>query len=169
MLPTTHDAIVDDWKANVQNHDDENFNFLRSLKRRSSKKVDRIAQELHRDVFQIVDCTRCANCCRKLRPALSDEDIDRIANFLHQTREQFITDFLEWDERQLQYWIRSTPCPLLGVDGKCTVYDVRPQTCMEYPHTDKDDFVFSTISRANSALVCPAAFAIVEEMKERLG
>ena len=35
--------------------------------------------------------------------------------------------------------------------------------------TDKEGFVFSTITRANSALVCPAAFAIVEEMKERLG
>ena len=117
----------------------------------------------------MVDCTRCSNCCRKLRPALTDEDIDRVANYLHQTREKFIKDFLEWDEGQHQYWTRSTPCPLLGDDGKCTVYDVRPQTCKEYPHTDKDDFVFSTISRANSALVCPAAFAIVEEMKERLG
>ena len=38
-----------------------------------------------------------------------------------------------------------------------------------FPHTDKEGFVFSTITRANSALVCPAAFAIVEEMKERLG
>ena len=169
MLPNTHDAIFDDWKTNAQSHDDENYNFLRSLKRRSSKKVDRVAQQVHREVFQIVDCTRCSNCCRKLRPAPTDEDIDRVANYLHQTREKFIKDFLEWDEGQHQYWIRSTPCPLLGDDGKCTVYDVRPQTCKEYPHTDKDDFVFSTISRANSALVCPAAFAIVEEMKERLG
>jgi hypothetical protein len=46
---------------------------------------------------------------------------------------------------------------------------VRPQTCRDYPHTDKKDFIFYTISRANSALVCPAAFAIVEEMKQRLG
>lgn len=57
--------------------------------------------------------------------------------------------------------------PLLGEDNQCTVCDVRPETCKEYPYTDKKDFVFSVISRANHALVCPAAFAIVEGMKKR--
>jgi uncharacterized protein len=169
MIPDTHDAIVNDWKANAQDHDDENYDFLNSLKTRSGKKVDRIALELHQDVFQIVDCTRCANCCRNLRPEFSDEDIDRIANHLGQTREQFISNFLEWDEVQQRYQTKSSPCPLLGDDGKCTVYDVRPETCRGYPYTDKKDFVFHTISRANAARVCPAAFAIVEAMMERFG
>jgi hypothetical protein len=44
----------------------------------------------------------------------------------------------------------------------------RPETCKGYPYTDKKDFVFSTTTRANDALVCPAAFAIVEKMKKRL-
>jgi Fe-S-cluster containining protein len=167
MIPDTHDAIVNDWKTNAQDHDDENYDFLRSLKWQSGKKVDRIARELHQEVFQIIDCTRCANCCRHLRPEFTDEDIDRIANHLGQTRDEFITNFLEWDDEQQQYRTKSAPCPLLSDDGKCTVYDVRPETCRGYPYTDKEGFVFHAISRANSALVCPAAFAIVEGMKER--
>ncbi len=170
MLLDTHDAIVNDWKTNAQDHDAENYNFLRSLKRRSSgKKVDRIALQLHQEVFQIVDCTRCANCCRRLRPVFTDKDINRIANHLGRTREEFIAAFLEWDEEEHCHRTKKTPCPLLGEDGKCAVYDVRPETCKEYPYTNKKDLVFSTISRAKHALVCPAAFAIVEEMKELLG
>ena len=36
-----------------------------------------------------------------------------------------------------------------------------------YPHTDKDGFTFRTMSVANNALVCPAVFWIVEEMRKR--
>jgi hypothetical protein len=50
-----------------------------------------------------------------------------------------------------------------------TIYDVRPETCKDYPYTDKPDLVFHTISRANAALVCPAAFYVVEGLKHRLG
>jgi uncharacterized protein len=164
----SHDAIVNDWKANAQEHDDENYQFLRSLKMRSSTKVDRIALQLHQEAFQVVDCTRCANCCRTLRPHFTDEDIERISNYLGQTREQFMADFLVWDIEGQCYRTKTTPCPLLGEDNKCTVYEVRPETCREYPYTDKKGFAFSTISRANSALDCPAAFAIVEGMKKRI-
>jgi hypothetical protein len=46
MLRDTHEAIVDQWMANAQDHDDENYQFLRSLKwRSSSKKVDRVARQ----------------------------------------------------------------------------------------------------------------------------
>ena len=91
MLPETHDDIVNDWKANAQDHDTKNYNFLRRLKREvSGKKVDRVASQVHKEVFQIVDCTQCANCCRNLRPEFTDEDIDRIANHLGQTKAEFI-------------------------------------------------------------------------------
>jgi hypothetical protein len=42
-------------------------------------------------------------------------------------------------------------------------------TRMGYPYTDKKDFLRHTISRAGAALVCPAAFAIIEGMKQQLG
>jgi len=170
MLHDTHDAIVNDWKAHAQAHDDENYQFLRSLKfGASSKKVDRVARELHGQVFQIIDCTRCANCCRTLQPNFTDDDIDRIAGHLGQTREAFIDTFLIWDEEERSYCTKAAPCPLLGEDGRCTVYDVRPEACRGYPYTDKKDFVQHTMSRAAAAVTCPAAFAIIEGMKKELG
>ncbi len=75
MTNKTHDDLVADWKENSEKHDDENCWFLRSLKQRSFKKVDRIALELHQEAFSIVDCTKCANCCRTLRVVVTDDDI----------------------------------------------------------------------------------------------
>jgi hypothetical protein len=35
--------------------------------------------------------------------------------------------------------------------------------------TDKPEFAFSDITHANNAVVCPAVFYLVEQMKSRLG
>ena len=48
-----------------------------------------------------------------------------------------------------------------------TVYDIRPTVCREYPHTNKEGLVFRTMGVANNALVCPAVFWIVEQMKRQ--
>src|SRR5882724_7747658 len=110
----THDNLVADWKANAEKHDDDNYWFLRSLKQRSIKKVDRIALELHQEAFSIVDCTKCANCCRTLRIVITDEDIPRIARHLGLAEDEFIAAYLERDDEEGRYRIKTTPCPFLG-------------------------------------------------------
>jgi Fe-S-cluster containining protein len=167
--PKTHDALVADWQENVKKHDEDNYLFLRSLKRRPFKKVDRIALELHQEAFSIVDCTKCANCCRTLRPVFNDQDIERIASHLGVARDELIAAYLERDEQGSRYRIKATPCPFLGQDSRCTIYDVRPEKCRGYPFTDKPDFASSTITHAYNAVVCPAAFYLVEQMRRRLG
>ena len=74
--------LIADWKENAKGRDDANFEFLRSLKQKSEKKVDRIALELHQEAFSIVDCTKCANCCRTLHPIFTETDIAGIAGHL---------------------------------------------------------------------------------------
>lgn len=165
----THDALVADWKENAQDHDDENYDFLRSLKMRPPKKVDRIALKLHQEAFSIVDCTKCANCCKTLHPIVLDEDITRIAAHLKMAEDEFIAAYLEQDDEEGCYRIKTTPCPFLGEDNLCKIYDVRPEKCRGYPFTDKADFVFMTITHANNALVCPAVFYLVEQMKKCMG
>ena len=165
----THDALVADWRENAEKHDDDNYRFLRGLKQKSFKKVDGIALELHQEAFGIVDCTRCANCCRTLRIVVTDEDIPRIAGHLGMAPDEFITTYLERDEEKGHYRVRTTPCPFLGDDSKCTIYDVRPEKCRGYPFTDKPDFACRTMNHANNAVVCPAVFDLVEQMKRRLG
>jgi hypothetical protein len=49
----THDALVADWKENAKEHDDENYWYLRSLKQKSGKRVDRQCR-IHADLDQEV-------------------------------------------------------------------------------------------------------------------
>jgi Fe-S-cluster containining protein len=164
----THNALLADWQENSEKHDDENYWFLRSLKQRSFKKVDRITLELHQEAFSIVDCTKCANCCRTLRPVFSEADIARIAEHLGMTPDEFIATYPERDEEEGCYRIKTTPCSFLGDDNRCTAYEVRPEECQGYPFTDKPEFAFRTVNHSNNALVCPAVFYLVEQMKRRI-
>jgi Fe-S-cluster containining protein len=168
-MSKTHEALVADRQENAKDHDDENYRFLRSLKMKSPKKVDRIALELHQEAFSIVDCTKCANCCRTLRIVVTDEDVPRIARHLQMTEEVFIAAYLEKDEEEGGYCIKTTPCPFLGDDNLCKIYDVQPEKCRGYPFTDKPDFVSMTMTHASNAVVCPAVFYSIEQMKRRIG
>ena len=49
-------TIVTDWKANAERHSDHNYRFLRSLKMKNERAVDRAARELHDEAFSIIDC-----------------------------------------------------------------------------------------------------------------
>ena len=166
--PSTHDTLVADWHENAEDRDDENYRFLRSLKLRPPEKVDRIAQELHREAFGIVDCTKCANCCRTLRPPVTEADVARIATHLGITEQDFIAAYLMRDTEGGGYSINAKPCPFLGDDNLCKIYDVRPEKCLGYPYTDKAEFAFMTMTHASNAVTCPAVFHVVEGMKKRL-
>ena len=163
-----HDSVVADWQQHAKENDDINFKFLRSLKRRDyGFRPSELASELHEKAFQIVDCTRCANCCRTANVTLDQDDIDRISKHLGMGTQEFIDQHLKPSEREGMFTMRQKPCPLLGDDNLCTVYDVRPKGCREYPHTDKDGFTSRTFGHAHNALMCPAVFWIVEKMRHR--
>ena len=166
-----HDAVVEEWRQNAERHDDQNYEFLRSMKHREyGFDPDELAGELHKQAFQIVDCTRCANCCKTMNIKFDDEDIERIAGHLKISVDEFLETYLEVDEEEVHYIARQKPCPFLGEDDRCTIYNIRPTVCREYPHTDKEGLVFRTMSVANNAVNCPAVFWIVEQMKrEALG
>ena len=164
-----HDSIVQDWRNHAEQNDDKNYRFLQSLKHRDyGFEPDELAGELHEQVFQIVDCTRCANCCKTMTVLLTKTDIERIAKHLDMPVQEFAERYLEPDEKEAPLLeMRQQPCPFLGDDNRCTVYDVRPAACREYPHTDKEDFTFRTMLHANNAKQCPAVFWIVEQLRLR--
>ena len=160
-------AIVDSWKANAERHYKGNFRFLRGLKMKSTGPVDRLAGELHAEVFSIINCTKCANCCRVVGPLFTDKDVSRVALRLGLDEDTFKAKYLKKCEDEEGWEASSQPCPFLGADNRCAVYDVRPTVCAEYPHTDKKDVASRTHSLAATTLDCPAAFYIIEEMQAK--
>ncbi len=132
---------------------------------KSERAVDRAAQQLHREAFSIIDCTRCANCCKTVSPTFTTRDIARIAVRLGMNAAAFKAENLVEDEDRGLWKPKRLPCPFLGSDNRCTIYDVRPASCAEYPHTDKPGFASRTHGHSSNALHCPAVFYIIEQMR----
>lgn len=145
----------------------ENKKFFAKLRKKPPKKLDYIMQELHDAEFERTDCLECANCCKTTGPLFTDKDITRISKHFRMKEQAFIDTYLRIDEDN-DYVLQSVPCTFLGADNYCSIYDVRPKACREFPHTDRKKFQqISNLTLKNVAM-CPAAFNIVEEMKRRI-
>lgn len=145
----------------------ENKKFFAKLKKKPPKNLDYVMQELHDNEFEKTDCLTCANCCKTTGPLFTNKDIDRIAKHFRQKPQQFINQYLRIDEDN-DYVLQTVPCTFLGADNYCSIYEVRPKACREFPHTDRKKFQqISNLTLKNVAM-CPAAFNIVEAMKKSI-
>src|ERR1700757_2109627 len=66
------------------------------------------------------------------------------------------------------YVLKQAPCPFLGDDNYCSVYEDRPTACREYPHTDRKNMYQILDLTYKNTLVCPAVLRIVDEVKKKL-
>ncbi len=143
----------------------ENRKFFSKLRKKPPKDLDTTMQRLHDEEFQKTDCLECANCCKTTGPLFRDPDIVRIAKHFRLKPQAFIAKYLRIDEDN-DYVLQQLPCPFLGGDNYCSIYEVRPKACREYPHTNRKKFhQISDITMKNLA-ICPAAFNIIEEIKK---
>lgn len=142
----------------------ENKTFFTKLKKKPPKQLDYIMQELHDAEFKKTDCLTCANCCKTTGPLFTDKDVQRIAKFFRLKPQQFIDTYLRVDDEN-DYVLQSVPCTFLGADNYCSIYDVRPKACAEFPHTNRKKFQQISNLTIKNVAICPAAFNIVEKMK----
>jgi Fe-S-cluster containining protein len=63
--------------------------------------------------------------------------------------------------------LQEAPCTFLDDDNSCSIYDVRPKACREYPHTNRKKFIQLTGLTLKNTEICPAVFNIVEELKKK--
>ena len=77
----------------------------------------------------------------------------------------FIAKYLRIDEDH-DYVLKSAPCPFLGTDNYCSVYDDRPKACREYPHTGRKKMIQVLDLAQKNTMVCPAVLEIVERLKK---
>jgi len=145
----------------------ENKKFFQKLKKKPPKHLDTMMQELHDQEFERTDCLQCANCCKTTGPLFTDKDVSRISKHFKMKEQAFIEAYLRVDEEN-DYVLQSVPCTFLGADNYCSIYNVRPKACREFPHTDRKKFQQISNLTLKNVAVCPAAFNIVEEMKKRL-
>ncbi len=143
----------------------KNKEFFARLKKRPPQNLDGKVHQLHEEVFEKINCLNCANCCKKLGPRVTDKDIERISKHLRLSPSDFTEKFLRIDEDN-DYVFKSMPCPFLGSDNYCNIYDVRPAACKNYPHTDRKKFIQLLDITLKNTSVCPGVFDIVSGLRE---
>lgn len=142
---------------------DEIGAFFKNLK--NDKSLDEKFNSAHNKAFEETDCLSCANCCKKHSPIILQSDMDRIAKHLQISTGEFIQQYLEMDEEG-DFVYQQTPCPFLASDNTCNVYEVRPEACAEYPHTNQSNIHQILDLTQRNYEVCPAVFKMVEAMRK---
>jgi hypothetical protein len=129
--------------------------------------LDGIVHEITRCVSAEIDCMACANCCRRLAPGMTRQDVHSLARHLGLTRREFEERYVvatpERDTLAL-----AMPCPFLS-GSECSVYERRPQCCREFPHLLEPSFLSRSSSILAHATVCPIVFSTLERLRSRLG
>jgi len=160
--------FIDQLPQLAKDKNNENKKFFNKLKKRPPKKLDQIMLTLHNDEFEKTDCLQCANCCKTTGPLFTVKDIERIAKFFKMKPQKFEERYLRKDEDG-DFVLQQVPCTFLGADNYCSIYEVRPKACREYPHTDRKKFQQISNLTLKNVAICPAAYNIVEKMKAKLG
>jgi Fe-S-cluster containining protein len=152
------------FKIKSEKQKKENKEFYSRLKRKKINNLDELFHNAHEEVFEHTDCLQCANCCKTTSPIFYQKDIERIAKRLRMKPGDFIEKYLHIDEDK-DYVLNSAPCPFLGQDNYCSVYDDRPTACREYPHTNRKRMHQLLDLTYQNTLVCPAVLEITEKLK----
>ena len=159
------DEVLRELPKKAKEKHSENKKFFAKLKKKTPKNLDYVMQELHEAEFKRTDCLTCANCCKTTGPLFTNADVERISKSFRMKPQKFIDTYLRIDEEN-DFVLQQVPCTFLGADNYCSIYDVRPKACREFPHTDRKKFQQISNLTLKNVEICPAAFNIVEEMKK---
>lgn len=122
-------------------------------------------KSVHTEVFDKTDCLDCGNCCKSAPPLVTKTDIKRISKHLNISSREFKRAYVLEDFDGSQSF-DSVPCKFLGEDNACAIYEVRPQACRSYPHTDDGDFIKRIHLHEINAKICPAVEEILVKMED---
>lgn len=154
--------MKDRWKKTAT---EKQKAYKRLLERGNRNRMLRALPELHEAAFAKVDCLACANCCKNYSPRFKQPDITRIARRLRIKEGELIQRYLKLDNDG-DFVVQSSPCPFLGPDNYCSIYEDRPSDCRRYPYTDEDVLLKRVSLTLKNATVCPAVFQVLEALEK---
>ncbi len=135
--------------------------YKQYLQRANKNTVLKQLPDLHEEAFTKIDCLQCANCCKNYSPRFKTPDIKRISKHLKMRESEFIEKYLVVDEEG-DFVANTKPCPFLGADNYCSIYEQRPSDCHRFPYTDEDVFIKRQALTLKNASFCPITYYVLE-------
>jgi uncharacterized protein len=152
------------WHTSARENVSEHKAFLEKIKSHTPDDFYNVLQQTHIEVFDKTNCLECANCCKTTPALITNADAKRIARHLKITPKQFINQYTIQDiNGDLMY--KRVPCVFLADDHRCNIYEVRPEACRRYPHTDEREYPKRISLNLANTMVCPAAYEILTKLK----
>ncbi len=143
------------------------ISFLKNLRKQRKIPLERLLKEAHDKAFSQIDCLDCGRCCRELGPGLKNKDVARLARRENLKPAEFIKKQLRTDEDN-DLVFKKMPCPFLGSDNYCFVYEDRPDACRDYPHMDHGRQTGRISLHIENLSYCPAVILAVEELMKAI-
>ncbi|HEX3024616.1 MAG TPA: YkgJ family cysteine cluster protein [Chitinophagaceae bacterium] len=153
---------LDNWEKRSAEHEKQYKQFLQ---RANKNKVLKALPQLHEEAFSKIDCLQCANCCKGYSPRFKTPDIKRISKYLGMKEGDFIETYLDLD-KEGDYVTKNSPCPFLGADNFCSIYNHRPSDCARFPYTDEDVILKRPVITLKNSTFCPAVYYVLEKLLE---
>lgn len=152
--------ILQNWQKKSADHQKQYKQFLAKA---DKNKVLKLLPDLDEEAFEKVNCLDCAACCRNYSPRFKTPDIKRIARVLNMKEGTFIEKFLLLDEDG-DYVVNSKPCPFLGADNYCSIYENRPSDCARFPYTAEDVLLKRPQLTQKNSTFCPIVYFVLEKL-----
>lgn len=155
-------AILEGFEKHAK---EQKKQYVNHLKKGNKNKMLQALPQLHDEAFEKIDCLDCANCCKNYSPRFKMPDIKRIAKHFKMKESTFIDTYLKLDDDG-DYVVQQHPCPFLGAENYCDIYEVRPRDCARYPYTDEDVLIKQPNLTAINATICPAVYTVMEQLMQ---
>jgi Fe-S-cluster containining protein len=150
--------VLNNWEKKSA---DKHKSYKQYLQKANKNKVLKALPALHNEAFEKINCLECANCCKNYSPRFKTPDIKRISRHLKMREGNFIETYLRLDEDG-DYVTKSAPCPFLGEDNFCSIYEVRPSDCVRFPYTDEDVIIKRQQLTLKNSTFCPIVYYVME-------
>lgn len=135
--------------------------YKQFLQRAKKNDVLRQLPDLHDEAVSKIDCLQCANCCKNYSPRFKTPDVKRISKHLGMRESEFIDVYLKVDAEG-DFVAKTLPCPFLGADNYCSIYDQRPSDCQRFPYTDEDVVIKRPALTLKNSTFCPITYYVLE-------
>lgn len=151
---------LNNWQKQSADHQKLYKQFLQKA---DKNKVLKKLPDLNEEAFEKINCLTCAACCKNYSPRFKMPDIKRISKVLGMREMDFISKYLRMDEDG-DYVVTTRPCPFLGDDNYCSIYEDRPSDCHRFPYTDEDVLLKRPAITLKNSTFCPIVFYVMESL-----
>lgn len=145
---------------------DDQKKYKQFLQRADKNKVLKQLPYLHEEAFRKIDCLDCAACCKNYSPRFKTPDLKRIAKHLKMKEGDFVEKYLLLDEEG-DYVVKTKPCPFLGSDNYCSIYEVRPSDCARFPYTNEDVILKRQSLTLKNSSFCPIVHFVLDKLIQK--